>query len=450
MEKWIGNNPTSSQKSLKSKYETTLLNAQQNILSADEVVLKSIAAEFDKKSGKEINGILVLTNSRLLFISKYEHTSIVYSDINDVNVQTDGKDKDEWRLTLFVKRSNRSFDDIKKNNDAQEFFDILEEKIHNPQQEFLTTVTHNFQCFLHAEKLADLQKNNIKTTQNLIKRDNMGFSKNGTRLLQEKHPESKLILEATYHEKEKKGNFIVVDKLVWLYEYDNSGRKAKKILSWPLAKFNNSVVDYFAMKTEIVTGEGKLIFTNSGKDFVSTLSSDDINFIIKKRKWYQKILGFRSGKIWKKSIASVFYAFSLLIILTMIFGEDSNTTQVKEASSEKTSTSTKDIDKEKQKQEEAARIAEEKRKKEEVRIAEEKRQKEEAARIAEEKRKKEEAARIAEEKRQKEEEAAQAAADVYYPNCSAVEAAGAAPIHRGEPGYSTKLDRDRDGIACDQ
>ncbi|EID77829.1 hypothetical protein W59_00455 [Rhodococcus opacus RKJ300 = JCM 13270] len=29
-------------------------------------------------------------------------------------------------------------------------------------------------------------------------------------------------------------------------------------------------------------------------------------------------------------------------------------------------------------------------------------------------------------------------------------AAGAAPIYKGEPGYSTKLDRDKDGIACDK
>ncbi|MFH5209544.1 excalibur calcium-binding domain-containing protein [Antrihabitans sp. NCIMB 15449] len=37
---------------------------------------------------------------------------------------------------------------------------------------------------------------------------------------------------------------------------------------------------------------------------------------------------------------------------------------------------------------------------------------------------------------------------VYYKNCDAVRAAGAAPLHRGEPGYSSKLDRDGDGEAC--
>ncbi|MEP7193719.1 MAG: DUF1524 domain-containing protein [Actinomycetota bacterium] len=38
---------------------------------------------------------------------------------------------------------------------------------------------------------------------------------------------------------------------------------------------------------------------------------------------------------------------------------------------------------------------------------------------------------------------------VYYANCTAARAAGAAPIHRGEPGYASKLDRDGDGIACE-
>jgi hypothetical protein len=38
---------------------------------------------------------------------------------------------------------------------------------------------------------------------------------------------------------------------------------------------------------------------------------------------------------------------------------------------------------------------------------------------------------------------------VYYANCTAVRAAGAAPIHRGDPGYASKLDRDGDGIGCE-
>ena len=39
--------------------------------------------------------------------------------------------------------------------------------------------------------------------------------------------------------------------------------------------------------------------------------------------------------------------------------------------------------------------------------------------------------------------------DVYYPNCAAARAAGAAPLRRGNPGYRVALDRDNDGIACE-
>lgn len=42
-----------------------------------------------------------------------------------------------------------------------------------------------------------------------------------------------------------------------------------------------------------------------------------------------------------------------------------------------------------------------------------------------------------------------AKADVYYPNCASVRAAGRAPLKRGEPGYRTGLDRDADGVACE-
>lgn len=38
---------------------------------------------------------------------------------------------------------------------------------------------------------------------------------------------------------------------------------------------------------------------------------------------------------------------------------------------------------------------------------------------------------------------------VAYSNCAEVEAAGKAPLHKGDPGYSSKLDRDGDGTACD-
>ena len=36
-----------------------------------------------------------------------------------------------------------------------------------------------------------------------------------------------------------------------------------------------------------------------------------------------------------------------------------------------------------------------------------------------------------------------------FPNCTAARQAGAAPLYAGQPGYAPKLDRDRDGVACE-
>lgn len=38
---------------------------------------------------------------------------------------------------------------------------------------------------------------------------------------------------------------------------------------------------------------------------------------------------------------------------------------------------------------------------------------------------------------------------VYYANCAAARAAGAAPVNRGEPGYAAHLDADGDGVGCE-
>jgi len=36
-----------------------------------------------------------------------------------------------------------------------------------------------------------------------------------------------------------------------------------------------------------------------------------------------------------------------------------------------------------------------------------------------------------------------------FANCAAARAAGAAPVRRGSPGYSRRLDRDGDGVGCE-
>lgn len=38
---------------------------------------------------------------------------------------------------------------------------------------------------------------------------------------------------------------------------------------------------------------------------------------------------------------------------------------------------------------------------------------------------------------------------VFYPSCAAAQAAGAAPLRLGRPGYRTGLDRNGNGVACE-
>lgn len=42
-----------------------------------------------------------------------------------------------------------------------------------------------------------------------------------------------------------------------------------------------------------------------------------------------------------------------------------------------------------------------------------------------------------------------AASNVFYRYCSDARAAGAAPLHTGDAGYRSELDRDGDGVACE-
>lgn len=44
---------------------------------------------------------------------------------------------------------------------------------------------------------------------------------------------------------------------------------------------------------------------------------------------------------------------------------------------------------------------------------------------------------------------APAPARVHFSSCKQAREAGAAPLYRGDPGYSSKLDRDNDGVACE-
>ncbi|PGQ45023.1 excalibur calcium-binding domain-containing protein [Bacillus thuringiensis] len=104
-------------------------------------------------------------------------------------------------------------------------------------------------------------------------------------------------------------------------------------------------------------------------------------------------------------------------------------------------------------QEEQKRLADEQARKQQE---EQKRQADEQARKqqGEQKRQADEQARKQQEEQKAQQTQTQPASgntsSAYYKNCAAVRAAGKAPLHKGQPGYDSHLDRDGDGVACEK
>ncbi|MED3219685.1 excalibur calcium-binding domain-containing protein [Bacillus thuringiensis] len=140
----------------------------------------------------------------------------------------------------------------------------------------------------------------------------------------------------------------------------------------------------------------------------------------------------------------------LFVIFVALLGISAPSSEKTTATSTKVASNNEEQKDSEKKKELEKKEADEKTQKQE----DEKRQAEEQARKQEdEKRQADEQAR----KQQEEQKAQQTqtqptsgnTSSAYYKNCDAVRAAGKAPLYKDQPGYSRKLDRDGDGVACE-
>lgn len=286
------------------------------------------------------------------------------------------------------------------------------------------------------------------------------------RLIKKKHPDAWLIEFASIGNKlitNEYGAFTRDGLTTYVLSPQKKLTKTGE-MTWPREKHGE--VDHFAIKSHFAIDGLEFVTGNRGKEvqkFLEREKKDSFTRLI--RPFYQKILGFRSKKRWKQITATIGYLLILIFVIGLFTSEDDksdkNNTKTVTTTPKTENEAPKENKKEvtdEQEQKETERLAEEQRKKEEAdRLAEEKKKQEEAQRLAEEQKKQEEeAARLAEEQRQEEQRLAEEqdqqkeATNVYFKNCSAAKAAGAAPVYAGEPGYGKHLDRDGDGIGCDR
>ena len=285
MYNWIGSKPTFSQKSLISQFEPLLLEAEKYCLHSDEVILKAIEAEFVKNETK-VYGLLILTSRYFAFLGLNEYFRYSLEELLDYRLDTDIHNKDNWNLSFLTNCGHLNYENINKNEDSKEFLDALEMKFAHPEYTIQTTVTHDFKYLLTAERLHDYHIKNIQVTPFLLKRDNMGTSKNGIRMLQELHPTAKFISEGYYEDEQKAGNFITIDQDILLYEYNNKTRSAALIKKWPLTFFDGMPVNHGSMETEIADPSGKLVISDNGRFCETLLNKMGITLTKQQKKWH--------------------------------------------------------------------------------------------------------------------------------------------------------------------
>lgn len=115
-----------------SIYKGTIQYFESTVLRADEIVLLSIRAEYDKTKKQEIKGLLIATDQRLVFVSSgagfgQYFEEFDYRKMNGISHVNDGLFEKEIYIDLG--RSRKKFDDIIPNERFNEFVEVVMQQI---------------------------------------------------------------------------------------------------------------------------------------------------------------------------------------------------------------------------------------------------------------------------------------------------------------------------------
>ncbi|KIL73734.1 excalibur calcium-binding domain-containing protein [Bacillus badius] len=259
------------------------------------------------------------------------------------------------------------------------------------------------------------------------------------RYIREKHPEAWMIEYASIGEKLNTSEFgaFTRDKLITYKLVDKQILVRTGEIFWPKEKHGE--VDHFALKSIFSIDGVKFVTGNNGKEVQRFLEDEKKDSFTKiPRIFYQKILGFRSNKRWKQITAVVGYLLVLFLIIGFFNGNDNEERKIVKKEEEKQDVVNKkeEVAKPVVKQKDIDETEKEETSNKPIVLKDDK------------------STTISETEDEQIEEPAEdletQQENVYYKNCAAVRAAGAAPIYRGDPGYGSHLDREGDGVACEQ
>lgn len=124
----------------------------------------------------------------------------------------------------------------------------------------------------------------------------------------------------------KTGYAAVTKEHIQIFTYDRDAKDVVNISTHHFSDYTNVFIDHYAIKSNFEFKGMKDTFTfnpnGSGKEIESLIKSyTDIEIHKTERKWYQKILGFRSGSKIKMVIASLIYLAIVVSVFNTITGK---------------------------------------------------------------------------------------------------------------------------------
>jgi hypothetical protein len=127
---FFGDNPSMRDEVTYNYHRQTFNHIETNLLQPEEQVLATIEAEYDKTKKREIDGILVATDARLIFAHYRTSSQYVeefdYKKVKGISMAADGFTTKE--LYLDYNRGRKKFDDIKNDANLTRFIDVVKER----------------------------------------------------------------------------------------------------------------------------------------------------------------------------------------------------------------------------------------------------------------------------------------------------------------------------------
>lgn len=167
--RWSGSKPSDKLEIDFYIHQNSLIYADQHVLRKNEQVLQFIGADYGKLEDTKFNGVLILADSRLLYVNKEKNSQFTqdwnYNKLNGVKVS--GYPLKAHEFQIEVGKSKKVFHRVNKKEQFNSFIDALQNKISNAESTPTKrkTVSNPSNKYKQLEQIAKLKEQVILTEE---------------------------------------------------------------------------------------------------------------------------------------------------------------------------------------------------------------------------------------------------------------------------------------------